>query len=90
LRYWIEAVCTRMRTSRERAKSNLAHSVRWARRQYGSLINLLAEHLPEPELFARFITRHVARKAPPPWLASNPFGAHTIIEAIQGHLELAA
>jgi len=90
LAYWIEAICCRMRTSRERASSNLAHSLRWARRQYGSLLNLLAEHLPEPELFARFVTRHVARKAPPPWLKSNPFGASTIADAVHGHLELAA
>lgn len=88
LQYWIEAVTSRMRTSKERAASNLAHSVRWAKRQYGSLIHLLAEHLPEPELFARFISCHVAKKTPPPWLKSNPFGASVIAEAIVGRLEL--
>ncbi|WP_266182165.1 replication initiation factor domain-containing protein [Dyella humicola] len=88
LQYWIEAVCSRMRTSKVRAASNLAHSIRWARRQYGSLINLLAEHLPEPELFARFISRHVAKKTPPPWLKSNPFGASVINAAIEGRMEL--
>lgn len=88
LRYWIDSVCSRMRTSKERAVSNLAHSVRWARRQYGSLIHLLSEHLPEPELFARFLSRHVAKKTPPPWLSKNPFGASVIAEAISGRLEL--
>lgn len=87
LRYWISAVCSRMRTSKERAASNLAGSIRWARRQYGSLINLLAEHIPEPELFARFLSRHVAKKTPPPWLKSNPFGADVIRSAIDGRME---
>lgn len=88
LQYWIEACASRMRTSKARAQSNLAHSIRWARRQYGSLIGLLAQHIPEPELLARFLDRHVAKKTPPPWLKSNPFGASVIAAAIEGRMEL--
>lgn len=89
MKYWIDAVCSRMRTARDRAVSNLAHSVRWARRQYGGLLHLLVEHLPEAEKLARFISRHVAKSTPPPWLKANPFGAFVIAEAVEGRLELA-
>lgn len=82
LRHWIEAVCSRMRTARERSASNLAHAVRWAKRQYGSLLGLLHEHLSEPERFARFVTRHVSKRTPPPWLLKNPHGASSIEWAI--------
>jgi DNA relaxase NicK len=88
LKYWIDAVCSRMRTARDRASSNLSHSIRWARRQYGSLLNLLVENLPEPEQLARFISRHVAKKTPPPWLKANPFGAFVIADAVEGRLEI--
>jgi Putative phage replication protein RstA len=83
LRYWIKAVCSRMRTARERSVSNLAHAVRWARRQYGSLLGLLGDHFEEPERLARFISRHVAKRTPPPWLLKNPHGAATIDWAIE-------
>lgn len=89
LRHWVTAVCSRMRTSRERAASNLAHSVRWARRQYGSLLGLLADHFPEPDQLGRFVARHVSKRTPPPWLAKNPGGAFSIHQAISA-LECAA
>ncbi|RUL66810.1 hypothetical protein EKH79_03090 [Dyella dinghuensis] len=88
MKYWIDALCSRMRTARERVASNLSHSLRWARRQYGSVINLLVENLPEPEQLVRFLSRHVAKKTPPPWLKTNPFGAFVIAEAVEGRLEI--
>lgn len=88
MKYWIDAVCSRMRTARERASSNLAHALRWARRQYGGVIHLVLQHLPDAEDARRFLSRHVAKSTPPPWLKANPFGAHVIAEAVEGRLEI--
>lgn len=82
LKFWIKAVCSRMRTARERSAANLASSIRWAKRQYGSLLGLVREHVSEPSQFARFVERHLAKKTPPPWLKKNPHGASSIDWAI--------
>jgi len=80
---WLQAVAMRMRTSVERAASNLHAAVRHAKRQVGALFNLVKLNVPDADEFGAWIARNVVRDRLPAWLAKNPFGADTIRYAFE-------
>ena len=71
---WISACMTVVRVAVKRTKANLAGAIRHCKRQYGSLLGLIARNQMDDEMIGRFIRLKLARASMPGWLNENPLG----------------
>ncbi|HEV7122465.1 MAG TPA: replication initiation factor domain-containing protein [Rhodanobacter sp.] len=71
---WISAVMSVMVVAVKRSVANLAGAVRHCRRQFGSLLGLVAKHQMDDEMIGRFVRLKLARASSPGWLKENPLG----------------
>ncbi|BBD80027.1 replication initiation factor domain-containing protein [Aerosticca soli] len=75
---WISAVMSSFRTAVERSKANIFRALRHCRRQYGGLLNLVAELSLDDHALGAFVRRRIARSCRPRWLQENPLGRESI------------
>lgn len=71
---WISSCMTVIRVAVERSKANLVSSIRHCKRQFGSLLGLVARNQMDDETIGRFVRLKLARASLPGWLNQNPLG----------------
>jgi DNA relaxase NicK len=71
---WISSCMSVIRVAVKRTKANLAGAIRHCKRQYGSLLGLVARNQMDDETIGRFVRLKLARAALPRWLNQNPLG----------------
>lgn len=79
---WVSACMSVMRVAVKCSTANLRGSIRHCKRQYGALIKLALDHLPEDKLVP-FFKKLLAKPALPGWLVANPLGRESIAPAFQ-------
>lgn len=79
---WIQATAKRMRTHVERAAANLKKSMKWARHQYGGLLEVLRRNSPSRDSFA-VIVETLTKPRLPRWARELPHGHVTRPESVR-------
>lgn len=74
---WVSSCMTVIGVAVERSVANLHGAIRNCKRQYGAVIKLVLDHVPE-EKVVRFFKKLVAKPSVPGWLLANPLGMESI------------
>jgi DNA relaxase NicK len=80
---WISQVTTRMETAVAKAAAGMAASIRHAKRQCGSVVNVIAEAIPDPKDFGAAVLSLLKGTKFPAWVEACGLGPSVIVPVVR-------